>query len=93
MSWFGGLYRLALGGMVTNGQRDLSMCPIEENGWEIQSDKRLISHHSGFRAEYRDTSIYSIKQFPYEATIHDIRNWVMKAESLLARVRQAGQGC
>jgi hypothetical protein len=69
------------------------MCPIEENGWEIQRDKGLISHHSGFRAEFRNTSIYSIKQFPYEATIHDIRNWVMKAENLLARIRQAGQGC
>jgi hypothetical protein len=68
------------------------MCPFEENGWEIQRDKGLISHHSGFRAEFRDTSIYSIKQFPYEATIHDIRNWVMKAESLLTRFRQAGQG-
>ncbi len=68
------------------------MSPIEENGWKIQSEKGLISHHSGFHAEYRDTSIYSIKQFPYEATIHDIRNWVEKAESLLVRLRQTRSG-
>ena len=61
------------------------MCPIEESGWEIQRDKGLITHTSGFRAEFRDTSIYSICQFPYEATIHDIRNWVLQAESLPAR--------
>ena len=91
MSTLGALFRFVFGGMVTNGQRDLCMCPIEENGWEIHRDKGLISHHSGFRAEFRDTSIYSIKQFPYEATIHDIRNWVLKAESLLARICQVGQ--
>lgn len=63
------------------------MCPIEEPGWEIQADKRLIIHQSGFQAEYRDASVYSIKQFPYEATIHDIRNWVRKAEALLLHLQ------
>ncbi|MGD8908415.1 MAG: hypothetical protein PVI92_03640 [Chromatiales bacterium] len=61
------------------------MFPIEESGWEIHREKGLICHCSGFRAEFRDTSIYSIEQFPHEATIHDIRHWVIKAESLLAR--------
>jgi len=74
--------------MASNSQRELHMCPIEENGWQIHSDKGLISHQSGFHAEYRNTSIYYIKQFPYEATIHDIRNWVIKAENLLSRIRQ-----
>jgi hypothetical protein len=64
------------------------MCPIEESGWVIQREKGVISHRSGFKAEFRDTSIYSIKQFPYEATIHDIRNWVMKAENMLVRIRE-----
>ncbi len=64
------------------------MRPIEENGWKIHPNKRLISHQSGFKAEFRDNTIFSVMQFPYEATIHDIRNWVVKAENLLAR--QAG---
>jgi hypothetical protein len=65
------------------------MCPIEENGWKVHREKGQISHRSGFKAEYRDTSIYSIKQFPCEATIHDIRVWVTKAENLLARIEQS----
>jgi hypothetical protein len=88
VSWFGDIFRFASGAMATNSPRDLRMCPIEENGWQIHRDKGLSSHQSGFHAEYRNTSIYSIKQFPYEATIHDIRNWVMKAENLLSRIRQ-----
>jgi hypothetical protein len=86
VSWFNALFQYALEGKVTSDQRDLRMCSIQESGWEIHHEKRLISHHSGFRAEFRDVSIYSIKQFPYEATIHDIRNWVTMAESLLARI-------
>jgi len=64
------------------------MFPIDEPGWEIQADQGLITHQSGFKAEYRNASIYSIKHFPYEATIHDIRNWVMKAEALLTLAQQ-----
>jgi hypothetical protein len=90
MSWLDTLERFVFGGLVSNDQRDLKMSPIEESGWQIHRDKGLISHHSGFRAEFRDHSIYSIKQFPYEATIHDIRNWVMKAEQLLCRIHQSG---
>jgi hypothetical protein len=60
------------------------MCPIDDEGWEIQAENSLIIHQSGFRAEFRGSSVYSIKHFPYEATIHDIRNWVKKAELLLA---------
>ena len=59
---------------------------IDESGWEINADKCLIAHQSGFRAEYRDTAIYCILNFPYEATIHDIRNWVRQAEHLLMRL-------
>ena len=88
MSWLDTLERFFFGSPVSNDQRDLNMSPIEESGWQIHRDKGLITHHSGFRAEYRDASIYSIKQFPYEATIHDIRNWVLKAEQLLNRFRQ-----
>jgi len=65
------------------------MCPIDESGWEIQADKRLIMHQCGFKAEFRDLSIHSIKQFPHEATIHDIRNWVRKAETVLYLSQQA----
>ena len=90
MSWLDILERFVFGDLISNGQRELNMPPIEENGWQIHRDKGLITHHSGFRAEYRDASIYSIKQFPYEATIHDIRNWVQKAEQLLFRFRQSG---
>lgn len=61
------------------------MCPIDDEGWEIHAENSVITHQSGFRAEFRNASIYSIKHFPYEATIHDIRNWVRKAEDLLAR--------
>jgi hypothetical protein len=64
------------------------MYPVEESGWDIQREEGLISHHSGFKAEFRDTSIYSILEFPHDATISDIRNWVMKAENLLDPVRQ-----
>ena len=62
------------------------MSSIDEPGWEIHADQHLITHQSGFKAEYRDTAIYSIKHFPFEATIHDIRNWVNKAEALLSQV-------
>jgi hypothetical protein len=68
------------------------MCPVDEKGWEIHHKRGLISHQSGFKAEFRGIAIYSIKQFPYEATIHDIRNWVMKAERLLANSQQTGPG-
>jgi hypothetical protein len=71
--------------MITRKENGFAMCLTDEPGWEIQADQSLIIHQSGFRAEYRATSIYCIKHFPYEATIHDIRNWVMKAESLLAQ--------
>ncbi len=90
MSWLGALERFVFGDLVGNDQRDLKMSPIEESGWQVHREKGLITHHSGFRAEYRDASIYSIKQFPYEATIHDIRNWVLKAEQLLNRILQSG---
>ncbi|MCU7796508.1 MAG: hypothetical protein KZQ73_10520 [Candidatus Thiodiazotropha sp. (ex Semelilucina semeliformis)] len=69
------------------GTKGPAMDPIEDNGWEINADKSLIAHQSGFKAEFRDASIYSILNFPYEATIHDIRNWVKKAEHLLMRLR------
>jgi hypothetical protein len=59
---------------------------ISEDGWEIYSDRFLIHHQSGFRAEFRDSAIYSILNFPYEATIHDIRNWVKQAEYQLLRL-------
>lgn len=58
---------------------------ISEGDWEIYADKCLIHHQSGFRAEFRDTAIYSILNFPYEATIQDIRNWVKQAEYQLIR--------
>jgi hypothetical protein len=58
---------------------------INEGGWEIQMENGLILHQSGFSAEFRGASVYSIRDFPYEATIHDIRHWVKKAESLLAQ--------
>jgi hypothetical protein len=64
------------------------MCPIDDKGWEIQTENGLIIHQSGFKAEYRGTCVYSIKHFPYEATIHDIRNWVKQAEHLLVRRKQ-----
>jgi hypothetical protein len=86
------LIRLFFGVQDFFRQGDLVMCPTEDDGWEIHHERRLISHQSGFKAEFRDASIYSIKQFPYEATIHDIRNWVLKAESRLARLKQVNQG-
>lgn len=66
------------------------MCPIDDAGWEIQAENNLIIHQNGFKAEYRHAAIYSIKHFPYDATIHDIRHWVKKAEALLAA--QGGKG-
>jgi hypothetical protein len=59
---------------------------VSKDGWEINTNKCLIHHHSGFRAEFRDSAIYSILNFPYEANIHDIRNWVKQAEYQLARL-------
>ncbi len=88
----GTLIRLFFGVQDTVRQGDLVMYPSEDNGWEIHRERRQISHQSGFRAEFRDVSIYSIKQFPYEATIHDIRTWVVKAESQLVRLKQVKQG-
>ena len=66
------------------------MCPITDEGWEIQAENSVIVHQSGFKAEFRGASVYSIKHFPYEATIHDIRNWGKQAEYLLARKKNHG---
>lgn len=59
---------------------------VSNDGWEINTERCLIHHQSGFRAEFRDSAIYSILNFPYEATIHDIRNWVKQAEYQLVRL-------
>jgi hypothetical protein len=59
---------------------------LNKDGWEINTDRCLIHHQSGFRAEFKDSAIYSILNFPYEATIHDIRNWVKQAEYQLVRL-------
>ncbi len=59
---------------------------VREDGWEIFVDRCLIHHQSGFKAEFKDAAIYSIVNFPYEATIHDIRNWVKQAEYQLMRL-------
>ncbi|MCU7923511.1 MAG: hypothetical protein KZQ88_12535 [Candidatus Thiodiazotropha sp. (ex Dulcina madagascariensis)] len=57
----------------------------EDDGWQIHVEKRLITHRSGFKAEYKDASIYGIKHFPIEATIRDIRDMVVRAEEILSR--------
>jgi hypothetical protein len=57
----------------------------DDDGWQVHVNQRLITHRNGFKAEFKGNSIYGIKHFPIEATIHDIRNMVEKAEEVLAR--------
>ncbi|MBV2121735.1 MAG: hypothetical protein B6D70_00690 [gamma proteobacterium symbiont of Stewartia floridana] len=58
----------------------------EDEGWQVNADQQLITHQNGFKAEYKGNCIYGIKHFPIEATIHDIRNMVSKAEEFLSRL-------
>ncbi|MEJ2621249.1 MAG: hypothetical protein P8163_13580 [Candidatus Thiodiazotropha sp.] len=57
----------------------------DDECWQVNADKQLITHQNGFKAEFKGNSIYGIKHFPVEATIHDIRNMVNKAEEFLSR--------
>ncbi|MCU7932398.1 MAG: hypothetical protein KZQ90_16475 [Candidatus Thiodiazotropha sp. (ex Codakia rugifera)] len=56
------------------------------NEWQIDSEKGLITHRSGFQAEFKGDCIYGIKHFAIEATIRDIRDLVVKAEKILSRI-------
>ncbi|MEJ2611208.1 MAG: hypothetical protein P8179_14270 [Candidatus Thiodiazotropha sp.] len=56
-----------------------------DDGWQVNSVQRVITHQNGFKAEFKGGNIYGIKHFPHEATIRDIRDMVLKAEEFLAR--------
>ncbi|MET0091391.1 MAG: hypothetical protein ABW068_15465 [Candidatus Thiodiazotropha sp.] len=57
----------------------------DDEGWQVNTHQRLITHRNGFKAEFKGNSIYGIKHFPLEATIRDIRDMVLKAEEVLSR--------
>ncbi|MCU7876125.1 MAG: hypothetical protein KZQ84_04860 [Candidatus Thiodiazotropha sp. (ex Lucinoma borealis)] len=58
----------------------------DRNEWQVDSEKGLITHRSGFQAEFKGDCIYGIKHFATEATIRDIRDMVVKAEQILSRL-------